>query len=67
MTTLQRRALTLPLLGLATVLLVTSLPLWLPLTILLALVHRGARAAPRVLGFFTLYLLCESAGVLAAT
>jgi 1-acyl-sn-glycerol-3-phosphate acyltransferase len=66
MTTLQRRALTLPLLGLATVLLVTTLPLWLPLSALLALLHPGARAAPRVLGFFTLYLLCESAGVLVA-
>ena len=54
MTTLQRRALTLPLLALATVLLVTTLPLWLPLSTLLALLHPGARAAPRVLGFFIL-------------
>ena len=66
MTTLRRRAITLPLLGLATVLLVTTLPLWLPLSALVALLHPGARAAPRVLGFFTLYVLCESAGVLAA-
>lgn len=66
MNTLPRRLLTLPLLALATTLMVASLPLWWPLTALLALVHPNARAAPRVMAFFTLYLLCESAGVLAA-
>lgn len=66
MSTLLRRLITVPLCLALTVLMLASLPLWLPVSIVAALLLPAARAAPRCLGFITAYLVCESIGVVVA-
>ncbi len=62
-----RRLLTLPLLFLFTIALTATLPLWLLVAVLMALFVPAARAAPRVLLFVTVFLWCETVGVIAST
>jgi 1-acyl-sn-glycerol-3-phosphate acyltransferase len=64
--TITRRLLTLPLLFVATVFMTVFLPIWLLLSWLASLIAPGARSAPRVLGFITAFLWCESIGVLTS-
>lgn len=65
MNDLGRRLVTLPLLFFATLALTAALPLLLLVSLLLALLLPGARAAPRVLLFLTAFLWCETLGVIA--
>lgn len=66
MTHVRRRLLTLPILFLATALITLGLPLWWLLAWVVGQLCAGARAAPRVLLFLTVFLWCEVLGVLAS-
>jgi len=61
-----RRAISVPLLFALTLFLFASLPIWLPLTLVMALFLPGARSLPRMVGFVTAYAWCECLGVLQA-
>lgn len=61
-----RRCVTIPAYFFITVLMLASLPIWLPLSWLLGLVLSGARSAARCLLFIQTYLLCESIGIIAS-
>jgi 1-acyl-sn-glycerol-3-phosphate acyltransferase len=66
MNALFRRLVTVPLVVLATLLMTGTVLLWLPVSLLVAALVPAARSAPRVLAFITVYLWCETLGVLAA-
>jgi 1-acyl-sn-glycerol-3-phosphate acyltransferase len=66
MTPLLRRAITLPLLFAATVLMTVTIPLWLVISLIVAALIPAARSAPRVIAFITAFLWCETVGVVAA-
>ncbi len=65
MNNVGRRLVTLPLLVIVTLVLTVALPLLLLVSLLLAMLLPGARAAPRVLLFLTVFLWCETLGVIA--
>lgn len=63
---IPRRLLTLPILFLTTALITLGLPLWWLLAWVAGRLFSGARAAPRVLLFLTIFLWCEVLGVMAS-
>lgn len=68
--TTSRRLRTIPLLGLATVVVTAGLPLWLGLALIVDLIRYAIRRLPfmavRLLGFALVYLWAEVVGLLAA-
>ena len=66
MSNLVRRAISVPLLFVLTALLFATLPIWLPLTLVISLFLPRARGLPRMVGFVTAYAWCECLGVLRA-
>lgn len=64
--TVTRRLITIPAFWLITILMVSLIPLWLPITIIAALIFPAARAAPRCLLFITGFLVCEAIGMIVA-
>ncbi|CAA0082457.1 Uncharacterised protein [Zhongshania aliphaticivorans] len=61
--TIWRRAVTIPLFFVLLLVMVASIFLWFPLSLLLACFLSGARAAPRCLCFILVYLFCECIGI----
>ena len=64
--TITRRLVTIPSFFLLTALFVALLPIWLPLSLIAALIFPKASAAPRCLLFITSFLVCEVLGLIAA-
>ncbi len=64
--TLTRRLLSIPAYIMLTLLVLISAPLWIPMIWLLGHIRPSARSGLRCLTFVCLYLLCETAGIVAS-